>query len=383
MQINPEIFSEAGYVSVGLWVAMPLLWLLHWIIRPRRYLIHLAFVAGIAALVLATINSDNYVNRLQQDRSEEIARAQKAIEEARLRKEKERSKEVVSVSFIEDDRGDAMDKGGMDDDDLAYYSDTPKWKKDKVERDQSAKDGGMEGAIGAVEEVKGVIVAETEEESQKPIVLPIDDYEMAQRLDALNLKVIRIMVLLALAFILFDYLRRFNNYRDAYMPLPLPSSWTSVSIPLPPLQEPKKRRRKIKGELKVMAKRGDTFIYLTDSAEKAEKLPAKIGALLLKAGRKEILPVDFEGERLSDDFVFDALWFGQCCFKISNREEIDVLLARFVELLAERKKNRGHANRSVHLVWDCSEPVPDVLRENLMILGPSTGFSLFVCNANI
>ena len=352
--MNFAIFSNIGYISVALWASMPLLWLLHWVIRPRRWLCHLALIAGIAALACAKINSADYVDNLQEDKSEQIAAAQKAIEEARLRKQKERAEDVADVHFMEDDRGDFLDEGGMDEADRAYYKDeTPEWKKEKQKRNLDAEDNSLENMIGGVEAVEGVDTTTLESEKKPaPIILPVKDYAMALRLDAVNHKVIRILILLA-------------NIGDS----------------LPAIQERKpKPRRSVPQELKVIAKRGDTFIYLTDSAEKTAKLPQKLSRLPLGFDKMEVLPTCVDGQDLSSDFVFDALWFGRCSFTIDTRERADALLVRFIELLKDRDNNRSQADHTVHLVWDFSEPPSEVLKHNISVLGPKTGFSLFICD---
>ena len=48
--MNPAFFSTTGYLSVVLWICVPLLWLAHKVIRPRRWLCHIAL--GVAVLVV-------------------------------------------------------------------------------------------------------------------------------------------------------------------------------------------------------------------------------------------------------------------------------------------------------------------------------------------
>jgi len=76
--------------------------------------------------------------------------------------------------------------------------------------------------------------------------------------------------------------------------------------------------------------------------------------------------------------VFDALWSGNSSFTVDSRSDAEDLLEDFVELLEDRKLNRARAPRNVNLVWDMSEGPSDLLKRNIEILGPATGFSLLV-----
>jgi hypothetical protein len=133
-------------------------------------------------------------------------------------------------------------------------------------------------------------------------------------------------------------------------------------------------------ELKFMIRRGDTFLYMTDKPEAASSVPSVMHRLPFMKGRVEVLPADFEGQPVSSDFIFDALWFGRCSFTVDSSGQAEDLLIDFVGLLEDRKASRARARHSVHLVWDMAEEPSDVLKQNISILGPSTGFSLFVCS---
>ncbi|MGY8994712.1 MAG: hypothetical protein ACKVK8_11275, partial [Rhodospirillales bacterium] len=108
-------FSIAGYLSIALWLVVPILWLVHAVRRPRRWICHYAVIVAVAALFFATINSKTYVNRIQIDRSEEIEAAQARQAAARKAAEESRAGEVAQVRFAEDGASDFLDEGGMDD----------------------------------------------------------------------------------------------------------------------------------------------------------------------------------------------------------------------------------------------------------------------------
>ena len=87
--MNWELFSPIGYTGVVLLACVPLLWLAHVLIRPRKWLGHVAVVCAIGAYVLAQVNSSSYVNRIQVDQSEVIEKAMAARDLARQQAEQE------------------------------------------------------------------------------------------------------------------------------------------------------------------------------------------------------------------------------------------------------------------------------------------------------
>lgn len=379
--MNWQVFSWIGYLSVFLWVGVPVLWVLHWWRRPRRWLAHVALAVGVVAFILARVNSASYVNRIEEDRSEQIARAAKAIEEEQKRKEEERSEDIADKRFAEDSRSDYLDEGGMTEADRAYYGSsqvgTPAWKQEKQQR-TIGPDGSLEGAIGAVEDTDGVDATTFEEDAPASVVLSVDDKQLADRLDALNLDIIRLLLVFGCLFLLHDYVSRFNAYDEAYLPLPLPSRWVNGVTPLAAVRtRPASPRRERLEELAVLIRRGDSFLYLTDDAEMAQAVPDALYRLPLKRGPVEVLPTVMDGRSVSPDFIFEALWFGRCAFVQTDSARVEALLCRVTELLVARRASRARARQSVHLIWDRADPVPAVFRANMEILGPATGVTLF------
>ena len=383
--MNWDIFSPMGYAGVALLLSLPLVWMLHWWSRPRRWLCHLAIVIAVAAFVLAKINSATYVNRIQEDRSEQIARVAAAIEKDRKRREAERAEDVADLRFAEDSRDDYLDKGGMNEGEKAYYEgrgaeyEEPEWKRKKVKREFS-EDKSLEQAIGGVEEKKGMDTARIEASLTKPIVMSAEDAKLARSMDALHLKIARWAILFALGFVLVDYLRRFHSYADAYLPLPVPEACVRVFSCAPAVWvRPEKPRREMLKELELLIRQGATFICLTDDEALADRVPPTLYRWPRKRGPVEVLPVAFEGKPLSADFVFEALWFGRAAFVETDRHRTNEMLARFSKRLAERAASRARTRQPVVLVWHREEPVPEIFEENMRILGPATGVALFVC----
>ncbi len=99
--MNPESFSIIGYASVAVWIVVLLLWLVHWR-RPRRVLCRAALALSVLAFVMAKINSKTHVEKIQLDRSAQMAAwdaEQKAREQAAL---DSRGEEVAQIRFAED-----------------------------------------------------------------------------------------------------------------------------------------------------------------------------------------------------------------------------------------------------------------------------------------
>ena len=170
--MNWEVFSPIGYASLVLMGCVPLLWLAHVLIRPRKWLGHVALVCGAAGLLLATVNSNTYVSRIQVDQTEVVQKQMAARDLARQQAEAERAKDVANITFAEDAAGDRLDKAGLDDTDLAYFESfdegTPDWKQQKQTRGEDAgEDDDLQAMIGGTTEREGVEVEGMEEAKQR------------------------------------------------------------------------------------------------------------------------------------------------------------------------------------------------------------------------
>lgn len=385
--MNPQIFSTIGYVSVLLWLGMLLLWAVHAVRRPRRWLCHVALVVGLAALVCAKTNSMTHVNRIQVDRSEELAAAQKLQEEVRKAREKARAEDVAQVRFAEDDATDFLDTAGMDDAEKKYLEHVggeqavPAWKQQKKTRSSAREDGSLEGMLelGAEEEGGMDAGALVEEETVDPILMSDKDKGLANRLDGANLNVIRWLLLIGVGLVVLDYLRRANVYEEAYWPLPLPSALVNSQTPVPVVWAlPVSARRSVPQELAWLSRRGDAFVYLTDDTGAADVLPEQMCRLPRGRCPVDVLRVK-DGDALVDDtFIFEALWYNRASFVVDSVARAEALLEHVVEELRGRKETRARVRQTVHIVWDVSCPMPEALRAELVALARVTGLSLVV-----
>ena len=381
MNWNPEYFSSIGYLGVLLTGGALLLWICY-IVKPLRIASLVALGCVVVAFVCARTNSKTHVNRIQPDRSEELAK-RVAQEEARKQALLDnRGDEVAQIRFAEDGANDFLDRAGMDDADLKYFESQgglgePEWKKEKKTRSRGGGDESLESEIGGEGVIGGIQSDEFDaDESKEPIIMSEADLVMANRLDLLNLKLTLILLVVGVGVFLFDYLRRANIYGKASRPLPLPSSLLNALTPMAPLVISKKRYRKsARGELARLVKRGDSFIYLTDDSARTAKLPKSMRRLPFVGGKEELITASAE---IDEGFIFETVWYGRSSFVSADPERALIFLTVFQAMLEQRKLSRARVSQTAHLVWDLQSPMPRQTRADLLKLAAATGFSILI-----
>lgn len=386
MNWNPEYFSSIGYFGVLLTGGALLLWICY-IVKPLRIASLVALGCVVVAFVCARTNSKTHVNRIQPDRSEELAK-QVAQEEARKQALLDnRGDEVAQIRFAEDGANDFLDRAGMDDADLKYFESQgglgePEWKKEKKTRSGGGGDDSLESEIGGEGVIGGIQSDEFDaDESKEPIIMSEADLVMANRLDLLNLKLTLIFLVVGVGVFLFDYLRRANIYGKASWPLPLPSSLLNALTPMAPLVISKKRCRKsARGELARLVKRGDSFIYLTDDSARAAKLPKSMRRLPFVGGKEELITASAE---IDEGFIFETVWYGRSSFVSADPERALTFLNVFQAMLEQRKLSRAKVSQTAHLVWDLQSPMPQKTRADLLKLAVATGFSILILREKV
>ena len=381
MNWNPEYFSSIGYLGVLLTGGALLLWICY-IVKPLRIASLVALGCVVVAFVCARTNSKTHVNRIQPDRSEELAK-RAAQEEARKQALLDnRGDEVAQIRFAEDGANDFLDRAGMDDADLKYFESQgglgePEWKKEKKTRSRGGGDESLESEIGGEGVIGGIQSNEFDaDESKEPIIMSEADLVMANRLDLLNLKLTLIFLVVGVGVFLFDYLRRANIDGRASRPLPLPSSLLNALTPIAPLVISKKRCRKsARGELARLVKRGDSFIYLTDDSARTTKLPKLMRRLPFVGGKEELITASAE---VDEGFIFETVWYGRSSFVSADPERALTFLNFFQTMLEQRKLSRAKVSQTAHLVWDLQSPMPQKTRADLLKLAVATGFSILI-----
>jgi len=381
--MNWAVLSVFGYVSLALWLCMPLLWLLHVWRGSRGWLPHAAVVCGVAAMVMATLHTRTYVDRVRVDQGEQSRMS--AQERARMEAERQRAEQVADVRFAEDASGDFLDKAGLDDADMKYFESfndeqAPDWKKQQRQRTTDNDTSDLEAMIGGGEEREGLeSEAAPEQQQTEPILLPDREARAVYRINSANHTAIQVMLAVAILIVPLDYLRRLNRREAAYLPLPVPSRWADAMTPREPVQQREVSRPMLVKELHDIARRGEVFLYLTDDQDSADRVPDRLPRLPVGLWPIEVLRVNSD-EQLSDEFVFETLWFGRDCFVIDSAERAERMARFLVEQLSERVRTRAHTRQTVHVIWDMPGPLPQELQQRFVKLGRATGCLLHVCS---
>lgn len=383
--MNANFFSLYGYISVLLWLAVPVLWLVSWRFRKSPLVCPAALAAALLAMVLAEINTKTHVNRIQPDQAAQAESAIAKTEAKRKAMVETRGDEVADIRFAEDGSEDFLDKGGMEDADLKYMESLvegaePEWKKNKKSRGEAGEEKkGLDAKLGGEQAVKGVDSSNFEEKKEKaPIFMSEAHKVIADRLDNINHDAIDIIALLAVIACLVDYLARSNVYSLALLPLPLPSVVPNSIRPHPPFVERSaKPRRSLKDELEWLVKRGDCFILLTDDAAIAASIPGSLPRFGKSRMPVEVLSANHP--RITDEFAFEALWYGRCCLVVDSPQRAQRMFDCFLSLLDQRRLVRAKTRQTAHVLWDLSQPPTQEQAAAFERLGKATGFSLVLC----
>lgn len=390
--MNWAIFSIVGYISVALWVCMPLLWLAHELRRPRRWFAHAAVLVGVVALVLATINSRSHVGRIAVDRSDQIEAQLSQQQSARQLAEEQRAGEAAQIRFAEDAASDRLDKAGLADADRTYFDTlesgtTPDWKKEKKQRTEGGTQGKpsdkLESLIGADSEKREGVKTEefTESAQPQPILMSEGDKSLADRLDTVNLSVIRLLLLLGVGYLALDYVRRLNVDHERYFPLPVPSHWADAMTPRSAVASlADSPDRSIPDQLRAITRRGEIFVWVTDNPSAAGDVSGAMGRLPGGHWPIRVIDVD-ERSQVDDEFIFETAWHARNAFVIHSPGRAGQLLDSFLSLMSQRRETRARTRRRVHIVWDVDAPVPEPIRHRFEKLGEATGFRLLLCRS--
>lgn len=383
--MNSETIGILGQLGLACGAGALLCALIYWA-RKRRFVARLAAALALAALACTLLHSVTHVSRIEIDPSAQLAEMEARQQAKRQAVLDSRGAEVAQIRFAEDDGGEFLDKAGLEESDLKYLEsidsdEVPEWKKSKKKRsDESAEDDGIEDLVDTEETEGGADVGELGETARsEPILMSEAGVITARRIDRWSRRFAWALVILALLLLFHDYLRRANRYAEASLPLPLPSSWLNAVTPIPPLLDrPDPPRRPVPAELRWLARRGDAFVYLTESPQAAEAAMQVLRPLSARRGRPEVIRVAGEDE-IDDDFIFDAVWFGRASFIIDSAARAERLMERFAALLAERHARRARVRQTAHVVRDLGKAMPATARNAFTRLAQVTGFSLFLC----
>lgn len=321
--------------------------------RPER---RLAAALGVAVLgaALASWHAAKVAN-FQLDKSDEIraARAAQQQAEGALERARTRTDGEVSVRFAEDDAGAV----------------TPAYRKGGKQVREAGK---------VRTDTPDLVPSKALDDQDNSGSLRLQDYELATRLNRANWALSRLVLLVLLGVLLWDYLKRFNDPERAYAPLPI-AGWGMDYLPGVPLRVIWDLAQGPDGDaagrerLTTIIRQGRSFVYFGDRLESGG-LPLerwRLGrwracpARLLRWGDTAHTPRDPE-------FVLDGAWFGRQLLWVPPGDAAAVL-AVLTPHLEERVRFRARARGLPHMVWDAGPCANDAMLERFAKACEATG----------
>lgn len=211
-----------------------------------------------------------------------------------------------------------------------------------------------------------------------------DDVFRAQRWDRMNLFTVRSMFLVAVVFIVIDYLRRFNRTIDPVLPLPIASRFVDAMFP-------KTHSVYLRDEdshtathyLERAVAKGETFVYFGESDPwEADSLPrVRVFGRVLWGLRK--MRFNDNQQVPSSEFVLESVWFDRYAFTVVGEEFAAECVRDLAEFLRMRTVPDATVGRSVNVVWDFETPISSNVLEDLTFLCRKTNFKLLVSSPHI
>lgn len=339
-----QYFGFVGTASVVLQLAAvalpPVLWRHRW--RTRGCL--LAVSAAVLALILAGVNSSR-ISDIEVDRSaEQAARVAQQREEAM----REMRKHAAEVRYAEDTQMDRLDLAGVKPEEktaLAGGVEPEYRRRGKQVREGQAGTPLVTDVQVAPEERSGRRMAEA-------------DVLRANRYDRVNLLLVHLVLLGAVAVGGWDYLSRFHKVVGDLAPLPISGSVVDSLFRKSHtvcLAGPREAMRRC---LERAVQKGGAFIYFApdDPWEQASSLP-RLPKPLAQFRRLPKIAFDLANPPFENDFVFESAWFGRYCFVLSSGVA-QGMLTDLVRYLSVRQGTGARARRLVTVAWDLPE-MPD------------------------
>lgn len=435
-------FGVIGMASLLAWiVSLGMLINYAWHDRRSEFYVR-AFFLAVLGVILASANSC-FVNKIQIDWTEENKQAlqkQTELRESEMKRLKDRA---ADVHFAEDDAYDNLDLAGVKNaDQLSKYERaakgiqaTPAYKK-AGRQNRVINNDSTPGEVPEVERASDEEDRTRAEVKKNVKLLPPAERQQAIRLDVLNLAASRASLLIVMFCLGLDYLRRQSKTFGNVFPLPISGrtidSWF-----------PKKHSCAIlSGQSDIIrqylintVRKGETFIYLGNADPISEntlsqlhipfrsiwdralklilprsvlnvclsglvrvgkrvRFPASIQTVMDKL-RERMTKVFYEGcldlwpmqkiiyteesPPFSREFVFESTWFGESCFVFVGHKLSLTIIYALQKFLDFRYHPRAVARKTVHVVWDFTDPVPGRIFHDLITLVKEANFRLLIC----
>ncbi|MFU8892845.1 MAG: hypothetical protein ACNA8L_04380 [Luteolibacter sp.] len=323
--------------------------------RPRRITPWAIFTCFLLSFAAAHLHSTRHTTRLEIERTALTGSTEEEkFSYARLLAA--RGEDVAAVRFAEDTQADTIDRAGLTEADLAYFDSV-------AERQPAPPTTTTEPETAA---------------GPEPIVTDEATFHLAHRLARWNLNLTKSLLALAAFLLGYDYLRRFNDPNNPSFPLPLPSALPNAITPLPAFVITGPEQDDLTRELARIAQRGDTFLCLTNDSETAAAAMKSVVSAAKWRRPSGLIHIHEETPDISDEFIFEALWYGRSSFIVDHPGRIESLINTTLAAFSNRKASRARVRQSFHIVWNLNEN-PTLLQQRQFIhFAKATGTSFVI-----
>ena len=294
---------------------------------------------------------------------------------------------AANVRFAEDSATDKLDIGGASSREMQVAgvatTQAAAAGYDWRSRGKQTRDSGMSKSLNPTEATETQPAESGEAPAVPARMLPEAEVFRANKLDDINLFFTRTTLVIAVLFLLIDYLLRFNQTFTRVLPLPIAGRIIDSFFPKSYLVYVSKKAGEsgpgtIKSFLEKALLKHENFIYL--GAEDPWASDVTLPRLIV--GKKKIridkLICDAQITEQFRAFAFEAVWHGQGCVVCVGEEASNAMLDFAASVLCNRTLNLEPARRTVNIVWDFETPPPDVFLERLAGVCPTSNFRLFV-----
>ncbi|NQT91570.1 MAG: hypothetical protein HQ559_02330 [Lentisphaerae bacterium] len=419
-------FGPVGLLSMAAWLTALVVMARHvrsgMCLRTRKFWI--ALLAAVIGLLLANVNSARVGNihvdhsadiKAQEDRgkrravraaAESEAGTEAGTEEAAAEGEPAIGEEPVDGT-VETETAE----GPTNEYEQAAAEDTPIYayqEEGQVEREKGKKvrDRALDGATEV----------DDADKSEARTMLSIHVHR-AKHIDRFNMMLAKLAFWLAFASVAIDYGSRFNRTFDNYYPLPASCRVIDALFPkkLSVLMK-EIRADALSAYLEQIVRKGETFLYFgnTDPWGAREYGPARLviedplpclqrksrelvegtgvprdswpAWLTVAIRRRDLHMFPFrrvvcggDTTDLTSNFVFESAWFGRYCFTVVGAGKTQEWLAELETFLLRRQTVFASPRRTVNVVIDLENPLPEErLKELIFLCGETNHKLLFV-----
>jgi len=335
-------FGVIGILSILVWVTALVLLVMS--IKRRARPVYCFLALGVAATggMLARINSAN-VSAIELDRRDEMA----AVTKARLADAGADAPKstAAALHFAEGDPEETM----------------PEYRK----QGKQVRNGKSMGQTLGNEAF--------EDNPEKPVkTLREADLLAANRLDRLNLLMVRLILCLAVGRVVLDYLTRLNSTVGVVGTLPIAGQWLdhfSGKTHSVLVKVPAKERLTSEAYAERVVKKGESFIYFgeNDPWQGRDWLP-RFSIWRWPVWRLTKLDYSDPEVSINGEYVLDAAWFNRAGVVVLGDENGFPLFDHIAELIARRYEAGAAARNTVHILWDLQQmPSADMIVPLLQI----------------